>query len=50
MIAPQAAHGKSFLTAANDLKTGKNGQRTITNSLKPPTITPNFRQSPVTLD
>jgi hypothetical protein len=49
MIALQTAHGKDFLKATDGSKTGKNNKWAITNSLKAPTITPNFRQSPVTL-
>src|SRR4249919_2058262 len=49
MIAPAAMYGKHFLTAAEGQKTCKIACRTITNSLNPPTITPNFGQSPVTL-
>jgi hypothetical protein len=49
MIAPGRAHGKSFLDAANGLETGKIARRAITKTLKAPTITPYFGQSPVTL-
>ena len=49
MIAPGAAHGKGFLRAPGGLKTCRKPVWAITNSLKAPTITPNFGQSPVTL-
>ena len=49
MIALQTAHGKDFLKATDGSKTGKNNKWAITNSLKAPTITPYFGQSPVTL-
>jgi hypothetical protein len=48
MIAPQEAHGKGGKEAIDAAKTGKNGTVSITNSLKGPTITPYFGQSPVT--
>ena len=48
MIAPGSADGKASFRQQIGRKTGKNGRRTITNSLKAPTITPNFGQSPVT--
>jgi len=50
MIAPPTAHGKRVLAPATDPETRKNVEKAITNSLKAPTITPNFRQPPVTLD
>jgi hypothetical protein len=49
MIAPRTADGKSFVWAPNGWETGKNAQRAITKSLKAPTITPYFGQSPVML-
>src|SRR6478736_4147872 len=50
MIAPPTAHGKRVLAPATDPEMRKNVEKAITNSLKAPTITPNFRQPPVTLD
>ena len=49
MIAPGRADGKSFLDATNGLETGKIARPAITKTLKAPTITPYFGQSPVTL-
>ena len=49
MIAPGRAHGKGFLDAAKGFETGKIARRAITKTLKAPTITPYFGQSPVTL-
>src|SRR5262245_34638713 len=50
MIAPETAGGKGFLSIETGGKTCRIRCRPITNSLNAPTITPNFRQSPVTLD
>jgi len=36
MIAPGRAHGKSFVSAANGLQTGKNAPRSITKTLSAP--------------
>jgi hypothetical protein len=50
MIAPDNGHGKGFISTVNATETGKKRHRPITKTLKAPTITPYFRQSPVTLD
>jgi len=49
MIALAAMDGKHFLMTPDGQKTCEIARRTITKSLNPPTITPNFGQSPVTL-
>jgi hypothetical protein len=50
MIAPGNGHGKGLISAGNAAETGKSARHPITKTLKGPTITPYFRQSPVTLD
>jgi hypothetical protein len=49
MIAPGRADGKYYLDTANGWEMGKIARRPITKTLKVPTITPYFGQSPVTL-
>jgi hypothetical protein len=49
MIAPGNVHGKSLISEMIGREAAENARKPITNSLKVPTITPYFGQSPVTL-
>jgi hypothetical protein len=46
MIAPCGRHGKSLAIGTKRRKNQQKQRPSITNSLKAPTITPNFGQSP----